>query len=77
MYTLPVDESGSFEGQGIEPGSYSLSLRHSLGAVKFSGPEKVELSEGQQSRVELELAAQQQRFTGVVVDEDGGAVEAR
>lgn len=75
MYTVAIEASGAFEAKGLEAGSYTMKLRHSLGAVSFEGPTQVELQDGQLTRVELELAAQQQRFFGVVVDEDGGLVE--
>ncbi|MCA9682281.1 MAG: carboxypeptidase regulatory-like domain-containing protein [Myxococcales bacterium] len=75
MYTIAVGADGSFSATGIEAGRYGLSLRHSLGTVGFTGPDSLELSDGQRERIELELTAQQQRFAGVVVDADGGAVE--
>jgi hypothetical protein len=75
MYTLPIDELGNFEARGLEAGKYGLSLQHSLGSVEFVGPDSLELADGQHERIELELAAQQQRFAGVVRDADGGLVE--
>lgn len=75
MYTLPIDELGNFEARGLEAGKYALSLQHSLGSVEYVGPAQLELAEGQHERIELELAAQQQRFAGVVRDADGGLVE--
>jgi hypothetical protein len=75
MYTIAITELGDISAKGIEPGSYALQLEHSRGPVSFTGPERVELSDGEPTRVELELTAQQRRFAGVVVDEDGGPVE--
>jgi hypothetical protein len=75
MYAIAITELGDFSAKGIEPGSYALQLQHSRGPVSFTGPERVELSDGEPRRIELELTAQQRRFAGVVVDEDGGPVE--
>lgn len=75
MYTIAVTELGDFSAKGIEPGSYALQLQHSRGPVSFIGAERVELSDGEPTRVEIELTAQQRRFAGVVVDEDAGPVE--
>ncbi|NVB39114.1 hypothetical protein G6O69_14820 [Pseudenhygromyxa sp. WMMC2535] len=75
MYTLPVDASGAFAATGLEPGRYGLSLRHTLGAVDYSGPETLELDDGQRASLELVLSAQQQRFAGAVVDAEGSPVE--
>jgi hypothetical protein len=75
MYTIGVSELGDFSAKGVEPGRYALQLEHSGGPVSFSGAERVELVDGESTRVELELTAQQRRFDGVVVDNDGGPVE--
>jgi hypothetical protein len=75
MYTIPITRLGDFNAKGLEPGSYALRLQHSRGAVSFTGPEQVELFDDAPTRVELELTGQQQRFAGVVIDNDGSSVE--
>lgn len=75
MYTITITERGNFSAKGIEPGNYALQLQHSRGPVSFAGPERVELSDGAPTRIELELTAQQRRFAGMVVDQAGAPVE--